>query len=67
MRGRTMDRTSDTELQERIRRRAHQLWEQAGRPDGREDEFWYQAEREIGEMSELHDEATAPPPTILPG
>ncbi|XUM22361.1 DUF2934 domain-containing protein [Bradyrhizobium oligotrophicum S58] len=47
--------------------RAHALWEQAGRPDGREHEFWYQAEREIRETSELHDEATAPPPTILPG
>ncbi|WP_315756247.1 MULTISPECIES: DUF2934 domain-containing protein [unclassified Bradyrhizobium] len=62
-----MDRTSDTELQERIRTRAHELWEQAGRPDGRDDEFWYQAEREIRELSELRDEATAPPPTILPG
>ena len=62
-----MDYSSDTELQERIRARAHALWEQAGQPDGREDEFWHQAEREIREAEQLHDEATAPPPTMLPG
>jgi Protein of unknown function (DUF2934) len=27
--------------------RAHELWEQNGRPDGREDEFWHLAEREL--------------------
>jgi len=30
-----------------IRTRAHQLWELAGRPEGREDEFWREAEREL--------------------
>ena len=34
--------------EEQIRDRAHQLWEAAGRPEGREHEFWYQAERELG-------------------
>ena len=33
--------------EEQIRVRAHQLWENAGRPEGREDEFWHQAEREL--------------------
>jgi Protein of unknown function (DUF2934) len=32
---------------DKIRDRAHQLWELAGRPEGREHEFWYEAEREI--------------------
>jgi hypothetical protein len=32
---------------EQIRNRAHQLWEQAGRPKGREDEFWHLAEQEL--------------------
>lgn len=32
---------------ERIRRRAYDLWEQAGRPEGREAEHWEQACREI--------------------
>jgi hypothetical protein len=33
--------------EEQIRSRAHQLWEIAGRPEGREDEFWHEAEREL--------------------
>jgi len=32
---------------EKIQTRAHQLWEAAGRPDGREVEFWHQAENEL--------------------
>jgi Protein of unknown function (DUF2934) len=32
---------------EQIRVRAHQLWEQAGKPEGREDEFWRLAEQEL--------------------
>ena len=34
-------------LQEQIKQRAYQLWEQEGRPHGREDAHWQQAEREI--------------------
>jgi hypothetical protein len=33
--------------EERIRTRAHQLWEAAGSQEGREDEFWQEAEREL--------------------
>ena len=36
-----------SEREEEIRRRAYQLWEEAGRPDGRSDEFWLAAEVEI--------------------
>jgi hypothetical protein len=32
---------------EQIRIRAHQLWEQAGKPEGRQDEFWHLAEQEL--------------------
>jgi hypothetical protein len=32
---------------EQIRNRAHKLWEQAGKPEGREDEFWHLAEQEL--------------------
>jgi hypothetical protein len=32
---------------EQIRLRAHQLWEAAGQPEDREQDFWYQAEREL--------------------
>jgi Protein of unknown function (DUF2934) len=52
---------------DQIRNRAHQLWEQAGRPTGRDDEFWHQAERELREMDELREIANEPPPPILPG
>ena len=53
--------------EERIRIRAYELWELAGQPPGREDEFWYQAEKEIRETKELEDIAQSPPPTVLPG
>ena len=35
------------ELHRRIEQRAFALWEDADRPDGREMEFWLQAEQEI--------------------
>jgi hypothetical protein len=33
--------------QDEIRSRAHELWELAGRPEGRNNEFWHEAEREL--------------------
>jgi hypothetical protein len=33
--------------EERIRAKAHELWEEAGRPDGRSDEHWMKAARLI--------------------
>jgi hypothetical protein len=32
---------------DQIRERAHQLWELAGKPESREQEFWLEAEREL--------------------
>jgi hypothetical protein len=32
---------------EQIIHRAYELWEQAGKPDGRDREFYHQAEREL--------------------
>ena len=52
---------------EQIRTRAHQLWEQAGKPNGRAHEFWHRAEQELKEMENLREIANQPPPTILPG
>ena len=37
--------------EDRIRVRAHQLWELAGKPEGRQDEYWREAERELSENS----------------
>ena len=34
--------------EELVRARAHELWTEAGNPEGRSDEFWHQAEQESG-------------------
>ena len=34
-----------------IVRRAYELWEQAGKPDGQDQEFYHQAERELTETA----------------
>lgn len=36
-----------------IRKRAEELWERAGKPEGRDEEFWHQAEKEL----ETNDES----------
>lgn len=41
------------DVMEKIRARAHALWEEAGRPQGRELEFWQRAESETVEAVSL--------------
>ena len=36
----------DATPEEATRRRAHALWEEAGRPEGRSEEFWHRAREE---------------------
>jgi hypothetical protein len=48
--------------EEQIRERAQKIWEQNHRPDGRDDEFWHQAEKELSE-----GQLDEPTPDILPG
>jgi hypothetical protein len=36
-----------------IRKRAREIWEENGRPAGRDEEFWFQAEREFREAEDL--------------
>ena len=38
-----------------IVRRAYELWELAGKPDGRDQEFYHQAERELIEIAQALD------------
>ncbi|TFV37991.1 DUF2934 domain-containing protein [Bradyrhizobium niftali] len=38
-----------------IRARAYKLWEEAGKPEGRMDEFWYEAERQIKAEQVKHE------------
>jgi hypothetical protein len=33
--------------EEEVRKRAHQFWEEHGKPEGRDEEFWHTAEREL--------------------
>jgi hypothetical protein len=47
-------------LAERIRARAYELWEQAGRPQDRSDEFWYKARQELaGDAATENERPTA--------
>jgi hypothetical protein len=39
--------------EDHIRIRAREIWEENGRPFGRDQEFWYQAEREFREAEDL--------------
>ena len=39
--------STDTPSTEQIKHRALELWEQRGRPEGHDAEFWSQAEREL--------------------
>jgi hypothetical protein len=38
-----------TDREDRIRERAHQIWEEQGRPEGRDLEHWHEAERQLHE------------------
>jgi hypothetical protein len=40
-------------LEQKTRRRAYELWERAGRPQGRDAEFWLRAEREVLDQAGL--------------
>jgi Protein of unknown function (DUF2934) len=45
----------------RIRKRAREIWEENGRPAGRDEEFWFQAEREFREADALTRETRDEP------
>jgi hypothetical protein len=49
----------ETPTKEQIIHRAYELWEQAGKPDGRDDEFYHQAEKEL-------KQGLGHEPTVLP-
>jgi hypothetical protein len=40
----------------RIRKRAHEIWEENGRPVGRDEEFWFRAEQEFREAEQIAEE-----------
>ncbi len=38
-----------------VRARAYKLWAEAGKPEGRRDEFWHEAERQLKEEQVRHE------------
>ncbi|TPI10967.1 DUF2934 domain-containing protein [Mesorhizobium sp. B4-1-3] len=51
--------------EERIRQRAHEIWEREGRPEGRQQEHWDQAVQEIeSEGSEAERGPVTPDPAV---
>jgi hypothetical protein len=42
----------------RIHEHAYRIWEKEGRPEGRHEEHWFQAEREIGQQDSENYEPT---------
>jgi hypothetical protein len=45
----------------RVRALAHRMWEDAGQPEGQQDHFWYEAERQLAGGSH-HEEPADPHP-----
>jgi hypothetical protein len=45
-----------------VRERAFKLWEKAGKPDRKMDEFWYEAERQLQDEQVKH--ASKAPDTL---
>jgi hypothetical protein len=43
-----------------VRERAYQLWEEEGRPEGRHEDHWYRAEREMTPERGTEPDATIP-------
>jgi hypothetical protein len=50
-----------------IRQRAHEIWERNHRPDGRDDEFWHEAEKELLNEAGQGDSEGFDTPDVLPG
>ncbi|NEW87979.1 MULTISPECIES: DUF2934 domain-containing protein [Rhodopseudomonas] len=49
------------EIEQRIRHRANELWQAQGQPDGRSEEFWLQAEKEVRGEKETYDQLKSDP------
>ena len=57
--------SNEEDIEQRVRRRAYELWEAAGRPNGRGDEFWHEAWSDItsgGEQEDVGSAAATPTP-----
>ncbi|MES2693029.1 MAG: DUF2934 domain-containing protein [Verrucomicrobiota bacterium] len=53
--------STDYITHEEIRRRAHEIWHEKGRPAGADEAHWHAAERELQQEREAHDEPSPSP------
>ncbi|WP_129793836.1 DUF2934 domain-containing protein [Sphingosinicella sp. CPCC 101087] len=47
--------------EQRVKQRAYEIWEQSGRPSGRHDDHWDQAQRELEEEDQGRSAKTQAP------
>jgi hypothetical protein len=52
-------------IEDSVRKRAYELWEQAGMPEGRSDEFWHAAMAELGATETMQERVDALGPPIV--
>jgi Protein of unknown function (DUF2934) len=53
-----------TPREHRVRARAQELWEKAGRPEGQDERFWYEAEQELDAEDNRHRSTTRTVPRM---
>jgi hypothetical protein len=51
----------EDEIEHRVRHRAREIWEASGQPEGRSEEIWLQAEKEIHGEKETYDRLKSDP------
>lgn len=56
--------TSKPPSEEEIGRRAKQLWEEYGKPEGRDEEFWHTAERELQRVQDRDENMKGSPGAV---
>jgi hypothetical protein len=52
----------DDEFEYHVRHRAYELWVASGRPDGKHQDFWEAAERELRAQQKSHLNGSSPKP-----
>ena len=52
-------------IEEAIRRRAYELWEHAGKPEGRSEEFWHAARAELDVKETIEEKLDSLGPPIV--
>jgi Protein of unknown function (DUF2934) len=54
---RSLEVEMTTPTQEEITHRAYELWEEAGKPDNRDKEFYHQAEKELSQATTAEEKS----------